>query len=144
MPASQDDVERIRQMYVTFTARFDRMVAGDVDEFYAAHYTPDAVMETPDAFPAPAHFEGCDGYRTLVQESYGPYEDVAWDLDQADAIGDAVVVKARIRGRAKGDPVLIEVGVAFVYDMRDGLICRSRLYLSHERALEAARAGAAG
>lgn len=140
VPASQQDVERIRRMYETFTARFDRIVAGEVDDFYAAHYTEDAVMESPDAFPAPTHFHGLEGYRTLVQESYGPYEGVEWTLDRIDAIGDSVVVKARISGRAKGDPVLIEVGVSFAYQMRDGLICRSRLYLSHDRAVEAARA----
>lgn len=142
MPATDRDIERIRRMYETFTERFDRIVAGDVDDFYAEHYTEDARMESPDSFPAPADFRGVDGYRALVQESYGPYEDVEWQLEQLDAIGDAVVVKALIRGRAKGDPVLIEVGVAFVYELRDGRICRSRLYLSHDRALEAARADA--
>ncbi len=141
MPATERDVERIRRMYETFTARFDRIVAGDVDEFYAAHYTDDARMESPDAFPAPADFRGLEGYRELVQESYGPYEAVEWQLEQVEAVGDSVVVKALIRGRAKGDPVLIEVGVAFAYEMRDGLICRSRLFLSHDRALEAAADG---
>lgn len=142
MPAGERDIERIRSMYETFTERFERMVAGDVDEFFAEHYTEDARMESPDAFPAPADFRGVDGYRTLVQESYGPYEDVEWQLEQVDAVGDSVVVRALIRGRAKGDPVLIEVRVAFAYEMRDGRICRSRLFLSHDRALEAARADA--
>ena len=140
MPATEHDVERIRRMYETFTARFEAMVAGDVDAFYAEHYCEDARMESPDAFPAPADFRGVEGYRALVQESYGPYEDVEWVLEQIDAVGDSVVVKALIRGRAKGDPVVIEVRVAFAYEMRDGKICRSRLFLSHERALEAARA----
>ena len=140
MPATEHDVERIRRMYETFTARFEAMVAGDVDAFYAEHYSEDARMESPDAFPAPADFRGVEGYRALVQESYGPYEDVEWVLEQIDAVGDSVVVKALIRGRAKGDPVVIEVRVAFAYEMRDGKICRSRLFLSHERALEAARA----
>ena len=140
---TERDIERIRRMYDTFTSRFERMVAGDVDDFYAEHYTEDARMESPDGFPAPADFRGVDGYRALVQESYSPYEDVEWNVEQVDAVGDSVVVRALIRGRAKGDPVLIEVRVAFVYAMRDGRICRSRLYLSHERALEAARADAA-
>ena len=119
------------------------MVAGNVEEFFAEHYTEDARMESPDGFPAPADFQGLEGYRALVRESYEPYEDVEWQLEQVDAVGDSVVVKALIRGRAKGDPLLIEVRVAFAYEMRDGLICRSRLYLSHERALQAARADAA-
>ena len=141
MPATDRDVELIRAMYATFIDRFERIAAGEVDEFYAAHYTEDAVMESPDAFPAPTNFRGLEGYRTLVQESYGPYEDVEWQLEDVRAVGDSVVVKALVRGRAKGDPVLIEVRVALAYEMRDGLICRSRLYLSHERALEAARTG---
>jgi ketosteroid isomerase-like protein len=139
VPATERDVELIRSMYDTFIDRFERIAAGDVDEFYAAHYAPDAVMESPDAFPAPTHFEGLEGYRTLVQESYGAYEDVEWQLEDVQAVADSVVVRALIRGRAKGDPVLIEVRVAFAYEMRDGLICRSRLYLSHERALAGAR-----
>lgn len=139
MPATEQDVERIRGMFETFSARFDRIAAGEVDAFFAEHYTEDARIESPDAFPAPADFRGVEGYRTMVQEAYGPYEGVEWELEEAEAVGDSVVVKALIRGRAKGDPVLIEVRVAFAYEMRDGRICRSRLFLSHERALEAAR-----
>ena len=140
MPATEHDVELIRRMFESFTARFERMVTGDVDEFFAEHYTEDARMEAPDAFPAPADFRGVEGYRAMVQESYGPYEDVEWVLEEIEPVADSVVARALIRGRAKGDPVLIEVRVAFAYEMRDGRICRSRLFLSHERALEAARA----
>jgi ketosteroid isomerase-like protein len=130
-------------MFTTFGERFEEIKAGEVEAFFAAHYADDALIESPDAFPAPTSVRGVDGYRTFVTEAYGPYEGVTWELEQVDVVGESVVAKALIRGRPQGDTLEIEVRVALTYEMRDGRISRSRLYLSHERALEAARADAA-
>lgn len=142
MPPSENDVEQIRRMFETFGSRFEEIKAGEVDDFYAAHYTEDALVESPDAFPAPTSVRGVEGYRAFVTESYGPYEGVTWEVEQVDAVGESVVARALIRGRPVGDPLEIEVRVALTYELVDGRIARSRLYLSHDRALEAARSGA--
>ena len=137
------DLDLIRAFYESFPERMAAGRAGDFEPHYSRFYTGDHVMEMPDAFPSPGAFEGLDGYRQWFDEAYGPWEDVVWTLEAIDAVNGRVVTSALIRGRAAGDSTPLEVRVGIVYDVRDGRICRTRSYLSHERALEQARADAA-
>ena len=135
------DLAVIREFYATFP---ERMAAGNSRVFqphYDRFYTDDHLMEMPDAFPSPGAFQGLDGYRQWFDEAYGPWQDVSWTLEEIEQVADGrVVTRALIQGRPEGEDVDLEVRVGIVYDLRDGRICRTRSYLSHERALEAARA----
>jgi ketosteroid isomerase-like protein len=143
VPVSPEDVEVVRAFYASFPERMRDGRAGVFEPHYSRFYTADHVMEMPDAFPSPGSFTGLDGYRTWFDEAYGPWEDVLWELEEIDAVGESVVTRARISGRPADDDVTFEVRVGIVYDLRDGRICRTRSYLRHDRALEAARADAA-
>ena len=143
MPVTAEDVELIRAFYATFPERMQAGRAGVFGPHYERFYTDDHVMEMPDAFPSPGAFRGLDGYRQWFDEAYGPWQDVVWELEDLQPVGDTVVTRALIRGRPAGDTVQLEVRVGIVYELRGGRICRTRSYLSHERALEAARADAA-
>lgn len=140
---SADDLETIRAFYATFPERMRDGRRGVFSPHYERFYTDDHVMEMPDAFPTPGSFTGRAGYETWFEEAYGPWEDVEWTLEAIDAVGGSVVTRALITGRPIGDAVRLEVRVGIVYDLRDGRICRTRSFLRHERALEAARADAA-
>lgn len=133
------DVDVIRAFYAGFPERMAAGRRGEFEPHYSRFYTDDHVMEMPDAFPSPGAFTGLDGYRTWFDEAYGPWEDVVWTLEEIAPVGDSVVTRALIRGRPIGDLTELEVRVGIVYDLRDGRISRTRSYLSHERALEAAR-----
>ena len=137
------DLELIRAFYESFPERMAAGRTGVFEPHYGRFYTHDHVMEMPDAFPSPGSFTGLDGYRRWFDEAYGPWEDVVWTLEEIDAVDDRVVTRALIQGRPAGDHVPMEVRVGIVYDLRDGRICRTRAFLSHERALEVARADAA-
>jgi ketosteroid isomerase-like protein len=143
MPVTVDDIDHIRSFYETFPERMRDGRAGEFEPHFSRFYTADHVMEMPDAFPSPGAFTGLDGYRTWFDEAYGPWEDVEWTLEEIAPVGESVVTRALIRGRPIADEVQLEVRVGIVYDLRDRRICRTRSYLSHERALEAARAHAA-
>jgi ketosteroid isomerase-like protein len=144
MPPSPSDVALVRRLFDSFGDRFEEMRAGNIDGFFLQYYTEDALIESPDAFPAPTSVRGVEEYRGFFLETYGPYEGVTWELEALDLAGDSVVAKALIRGRSAADPggLEIEVRVSIAYELRDGRICRSRLYLRHDRALEAALDGA--
>jgi ketosteroid isomerase-like protein len=136
------DLDLIRAFYESFPERMAAGRAGVFEPHYRRFYTDDHVMEMPDAFPAPGAFAGLDGYRQWFDEAYGPWEDVVWTLEEIEGVSGRVVTRALIQGRPAGDSTPLEVRVGIVYDLRDGRICRTRSYLSHERALEAARADA--
>jgi ketosteroid isomerase-like protein len=130
------DLELIRDFYATFPERVADGRRGDFEPHYRRFYTDDHVMEMPDAFPSPGAFSGLDGYRQWFDEAYGPWEDVVWTLEEIAAVNGRVVTRALIRGRPAGEDVPLEVRVGIVYEVRHGRICRTRSFLSHERAIE--------
>lgn len=136
------DLELIREFFAAFPERMAAGRRGEFEPYYSRFYSEDHVMEMPDAFPSPGAFTGLAGYRQWFDEAYGPWEDVVWTLEGLEAVGEHPVARALIRGRPVGEEVALEVRVAIVYDLRDGRICRTRTFLSYERALEVARADA--
>jgi hypothetical protein len=124
---------------VEFNARLKELRDGGLEAYHARYYAPDAVLENVDSFPMPARYEGAAGYRTWFDESYGPYEDVRWVIDDVRAAGERVLALVRVSGRPQGDPTVLEVRVACLYDMAPGpRIARVRVYLGYERGLAAA------
>jgi ketosteroid isomerase-like protein len=133
--ATDADVDLIRQAIEGWEARGD-----DVDAYYERFWHPDAVVESVDGFPTPGRYEGLDGYRQWFDDAYGPYENVGRRLHSLTAVGDWVVVLLTLTGRPRDEPVDLEVRVGTTYEIEGGRIRRMRVFLGHERALEAARA----
>jgi ketosteroid isomerase-like protein len=135
-PVSPADLDHVRAFFASFDDRIAAMRAGDVETHYSRYYSDDHVMEMPDAFPSPGAFVGLDGYRTWFVEAYEPWEAVVWELEGLETVGDTVVASALVHGRPVGEEVQMEVRLTILYDLRDGRIYRSRIFLSRERALE--------
>jgi ketosteroid isomerase-like protein len=140
VPASAADVEHVRETYRVFAERGADFERAGLEAFFERFYDPGAVIENVDSFPAPARHEGLEGYRRWYEESYGPYEDVSFDVFGIDPVGEHVVVRARVSGRPRGEAIVLEVQLGVAYTVRAGRIAHVRVYLSHERALEAAAA----
>src|SRR4051794_324277 len=142
MAVSDTDVEFIRRAFGSFNARFQSLQAGDgIESFFAEFYAPDASIEDVGNFPTPGCFEGLAGYVEHIKESYGSYRNVDWRVESIEPIGDRVVVLARVSGKPAEDDTQLEVACGVTYEMRDGKIARSRLYVGHDRACAAARSG---
>ena len=60
---------------------------------------------------------------------------------QVEPVADRVVALARVSGRPKGEETRLEIQIGVTYELRGGRIWRVRLYLGHERALQAAAEG---
>ena len=139
MPVSDGDLAHVRRAFVEFNERYDRL--GDVSELKRYHeefFAPDSVIENVDGFPTPGRYEGWDGYREGFGDSYGSYRDVNYKVDSIEPIGDHVLALLRVSGKPPDDDVVLELALGIVYDMRDGKIGCSRVYVGHERAREAA------
>ena len=112
---------------------------GTLDEYFARFWQPDGVIEFVDGFPISGSYSGVEGYRQWFADSYGPYEDVQRELNSISKEGACVVVLLTIRGRPKGEDVDLELQVGNTYELEDGRIKHLRVYVGHQRALEAAR-----
>lgn len=136
MPVQESDLELVRTAFDAFAVSLD-----GIEEYYERFFAPDAVLEFVDGFPLSGSYQGLDGYRRFFDDSYGPYEDVRRRLDSISVENDTIVTLQTITGRERGDDVELQVEIGNTYEVEDGRIKYLRVYVGHERTLEAARAG---
>ena len=76
---------------------------------------------------APVRYSGHDGIREYFTDMAESWQSLAWDLDEIKVLDDDrvfVVSTQRLRGRASGIDVSIELGMTFT--LRDGLVVEMR------------------
>jgi ketosteroid isomerase-like protein len=136
VPTEEADIDLVRTAFDAFAVSRD-----GIDEYFRRFFTPDGVIEFVDGFPLPGRYEGLDGYKRFFDESYGPYEDIRRRLDSIVVEGGTIVALLTITGRERGADVELQVQMGNTYELQDGRIKHMRVYLGHERTVEAARAG---
>jgi ketosteroid isomerase-like protein len=129
------DLEFVRQAFQAFEVQ-----EGTLEEYYERFWQPDGVIEFVDGFPVAGRYQGIDGFRQWFEDSYAPYEDVQRRLDSLTKEGNQVVALLTVTGRPKGQDIDLEVHVGNTYELEEGRIKHLRVYVGHERAVEAARA----
>jgi ketosteroid isomerase-like protein len=134
MTAGDDEIATVRRAFEAFEVSADRL-----EEYFGRFFTPDGVVEFVDGFPLQGRYEGVEGFRRWFEESYGPYEDVKRRLDSITAEGDLVVALLTVTGRPAGESDELLVQMGNTYELEDGRIKHLRVYVGHERTLEAAR-----
>jgi ketosteroid isomerase-like protein len=135
-------VSHIAGAYMDFNARYADLADPDVMRAYHERwYDPESRIDNVDGWPVPASYEGLEGYRRWYAENYATYDDVRFDVETVQPVADRVVALARVSGRPKGEEERLEIQVGVTYELRGGRIWRVRLYLGHERALQAAAEG---
>ena len=130
------ELEFVRQAFQAFEVQ-----EGTLEEYYERFWQPDGVIEFVDGFPIRGTYQGVEGYKRWFADSYGPYEDVRRRLDSLTKEGERVVVLLTVTGRPEGQDLELEVQLGNTYELEDGRIKHLRVYVGHDRALEAARAG---
>ena len=130
------DVAFVLQAFQAFEVQ-----EGTLEEYFERFWAPDGVIEFVDGFPISGRYEGLDGYRQWFADSYAPYEGVQRRLDSLTKEGDCVVALLTITGRPKDEDVDLEVQLGNTYELEGGRIKYLRIYVGHERAIEAARNG---
>jgi ketosteroid isomerase-like protein len=139
MPVTDHDVAQVRRAFETFDIQALR--GGGLHAYFEAFYDDEAVVEHAEGFPVPAgRHIGRDGYEQWFEDTYGAYQEVGWSVEDVRAVGERVLAIARVGGRTFEDPTRLEVRLALVYAMRGGRIAHVQVFLTPERALEAARA----
>jgi ketosteroid isomerase-like protein len=131
------DVALVRRAFEDFEVR-----EGSLDDYFRRYWAPDGVIEFVDGFPISGRYQGIEGYRQWFEDSYAPYQDVQRRLVSISKEGDSVVALLVVSGRPKDDDLELEVQLGNTYELEDGRIKHLRVYVGHQRALEAARGGA--
>ena len=135
---SEDDPELafVRRAFEAFDVR-----EGSLEDYHARFWAPDGVIEFVDGFPVAGRYEGIEGYRRWFADSYAPYEDVRRRLDSISRQGDRVVLLLTISGRPKDEDLELTVQLGNTYELENGRLKYLRVYVGHQRTLEAARSG---
>jgi ketosteroid isomerase-like protein len=136
---SDPDVAFVLEAFRAFDVR-----EGPLEEYFERWYAPDGVLEFVDGFPIPGRYEGAEGFKAWFADSYGPYDDVKRELVSISREGDRVVVLLLVKGRPKGEDLDLEIQLGNTYEVEDGRIKHLRVYVGHQRAVDAARNGGAG
>ena len=79
-------------------------------------------------------FHGHDGVRELMSDFFDTFGEVLFEPSEVHAIGDQVLGIGRIRARGSGSGALTESPIAYLAELREGLILRVRTYLDPEEA----------
>ena len=130
------DVAFVLQAFQAFEVR-----EGTLEEYFERFWVPDGVIEFVDGFPISGSYQGVEGYKRWFADSYGPYEDVQRRLDSISKEGERVVALLTVTGRPKDEDLELEVQLGNTYELEDGRIKHLRVYVGHDRAVEAARNG---
>ena len=128
---SQENVEIVRRGWEHFQATGEPL-----EEIYA----PDFVWDMG-TFPAlvgiSERYEGTDGMRQFIVEWTEPFEDWKVEVESLHDAGEKVLAICRQSGRSRASGVPVEMRLAQVFTVRDGLQTRMEMYADPAEAFEA-------
>ena len=113
---------------------FDALNAGDLDAVFEC-FQDDCVFDGSRV--AEGVYEGQEHYRAFLQgalDSLSPQHEFTLEAE-----GDHVLASCRIVGRGHASGAPIEMPVAYVYRLREGLIAHQTIYADIEEARAAFR-----
>jgi uncharacterized protein len=81
---------------------------------------------------------GHDGYRQVVTDFAADWEGLRLVQEELHGAADRVVAVGRLRAKGKTSGVDLDVPLALLYDIRDGLVTRIQSFSDPDEALRAA------
>jgi uncharacterized protein len=129
-----DNVEVVRAVY-------EAVNRGEL-EVANSFLHPEIEFHTYAHSPEAGTYRGKDAVRRYNEGLFGQFESIRFEVEELVAAGDRVVVVTTQRAVPKGSRQEIDVRLAEVWTIRDGLLAERRSYSTRDEALEAA--GAAG
>jgi ketosteroid isomerase-like protein len=124
-----ENVERVR-------AAFDAYSRGDEPAMMELVAADIVVTQFPDQADV-RDYHGHEGFRQVMTEWLGVWDDWSIEILRAREAGEFVVVGARQRGRGRGSGAPMEADVTFVFTLRAGKVARWQMFHSEQQALEA-------
>jgi ketosteroid isomerase-like protein len=141
---SQKNVEIVRVLYGalnrTGVGAFLAMPDPFRREIFERAYHPELELrQSPEAvFDTAGTFSGYDGYLAAARELAEALGDIHYEVGEAFEAGDKVVFDVVARATGMGSGVPVEMRVAHLWELRDGLVLRWMVYPRLSEALDAA------
>ena len=132
---SQENVERLHEIYELMNTRFDALKGGDLDPLLA-FFDPEVVIELVDA-PDPGTYHGHDGVRSWFNDVFGPWAAYHVEAEDIKESGGWTVALLHVSLRGEASGVELELPIAIFHQFRGGKIVRDRIYLNRDEGLEA-------
>jgi ketosteroid isomerase-like protein len=126
---SEENVEVVRQAY-------EAVARGDTEAAYSQVH-PEIEFHTYAEAPAAGVYRGKEAVRKYNEDLIEQFESVRVDVEEVLDAGDRVVVMSTQRAVPKGGQQEIEVHMAEVWSVRDGLLAERHSYSTRDEALEA-------
>jgi ketosteroid isomerase-like protein len=133
---SQENVERLHDVYQLLNTRFAALKGGEIDVLLP-FFDPEVVIEMVDA-PDPETYHGHDGVRSWFNDAFGIWAAVHVEAEDIKESGQWTVALLHVSLRGEASGVELELPVAAFHQFRNGRIVRDRVYLDRDEALEAA------
>jgi len=101
---------------------------------------PDFVwdMSTFRGWPEQPRYHGADGMREFLSDWSSAFEEWTIAVESMHDAGDNVVCVCRQHGRARTTGVAVDMRLALVFTVRDGLQTQMRMYAEPDEAFAAA------
>jgi len=131
---SRKNVEIVRRGY--------ELYAGGDLEGVAALFSDDAELADAGglgvAGTATGTRYGPEGFLRATDETLEAFEDYRVEPEEFIDVGNAVVAQVRISGRGRASGANLEIRLAHLWVLHDGMAIRGEVYRTTEEALEAA------
>ena len=125
---SQENVELVRRALDVFNRGEDALDLLD----------PEIVWTTTGLFVEPDIYRGHGDVRRYVEALRNEFEELHVEPDEPIAVGEHVIVPARLTGRGRLSGAPIDATFTMLFSLREGKIVRIRNYWQKAEALEAA------
>jgi ketosteroid isomerase-like protein len=125
---SRENVEVVRRT-------IEAANAGEVDSVMSA-VAADAEWRVAEEHPESRICRGREEIRAYLEEWRLQLNDMRFEPAELVERGDRIVASGHIRGTGAGSNVEVQVPLAIVYTLRDGMIIRGKEYLDPSRVLD--------
>ena len=142
--SQKKNLEIVRNIYGLLnrigTATFLALPDTDRRAFYKLICDPELeiIQSAELVFDTDGTFHGYDGFIKVARELVEGLGDINFDADKGFESGDTVVCEVRARATGSGSGVPVELSMAHLWELREGLACRWVVYPTVGEALEAA------
>jgi ketosteroid isomerase-like protein len=127
---SRENVQLLRRLY-------EAVGRNDFDTTNSCLH-PEIEFHTYAKSPAAGVYRGRDAVRKYNEDLFAPFETVRFEIDEVIDAGPRVVVLSTQHAVPKGGRQEMDVQIAEVWTVREGLLAERRSYSTRAEALEAA------